>query len=85
MRSEYGDYIYRCESYYGLDFSQQFVDDTIAEYGEEHYESRRNKITAWHGFYDDVSTLGEVVVAGKTVKSSRPGATPNKWLEEESD
>ena len=62
VRSAYGDYIESCLTLDGPGFSYQFVDDTIALYGEAYYENQRNKIWAYNGENDFVSILGQVSI-----------------------
>lgn len=59
MRSAYGDQIKQCISLDGPGFSNRFVEDTKDMYGEEYFESQRQKIYGYHGKSDFVSPLGQ--------------------------
>lgn len=59
MRSAYGERITQCVSLDGPGFSNRFVEDTKKLYGEEYFESQRQKIYGYHGKSDFVSPLGQ--------------------------
>ncbi len=71
MRSEYRDKISMCIPLDGPGFSDKFVNDTISKYygnDTDAYNAQRDKIFAYNGENDYVSTLGEnsIVPEGHT-------------------
>ncbi|MDR1210345.1 MAG: DUF2974 domain-containing protein [Clostridiales bacterium] len=79
IRSPYADYISACVTLDGPGFSNQFVEESIALYGESYYERQRGKIWAYYGQSDYVSPQGqvEIVPNGHITFVATPPKGPN--------
>ncbi|MGN0377379.1 MAG: Mbeg1-like protein [Suilimivivens sp.] len=67
MSTGYEELLDACYNIDGQGFSDAAVDNWMSSYGEEAYESRRNKITGIYGENDYVNVLGNSIVPANQI------------------